>query len=158
MALARQRLVKLFARRLERLDAAGIQRAQRRFSSHHLQRRALLRARLGEKQRAVLEQERGEHQLRPHPGLLARLAPAQPPGDHQVDDEKQIVVEGEHEALADAAHTANGLGMNGSERRIDGAQDEGAVQGDPLEAAADDVARQRLEIDDDVGEFGNVIS
>jgi hypothetical protein len=44
------------------------------------------------------------------------------------------------------------------DRRVDGAEDERAVQDEPLEAAADDVARQRLEIDDNVGKFGDVIS
>ena len=91
VALAGERLVKLFARGVERLDAAGIERAQRRLAAHQLQRGALLRARFGEEQRAVLEGERGEHLLRPHPRFLAGLPPAQPPGDHEVDDEKQVV-------------------------------------------------------------------
>ena len=148
-------LVKLLERGVERLDAAGIERAQRRLAAHQLQRRALLRARLGEEQRAVLEDERGEHQLRPHPRFLARLAPAQAARDHQVDDEKQIVVEGEDDALADAAHAADDRAVDRVDRRIDRAEDERAVEREPLEAAADDVARQRLEVDDDVGEFGH---
>jgi hypothetical protein len=44
------------------------------------------------------------------------------------------------------------------DRRIDRTQDERAVKREPLEAAADDVACQRVEVDDDVGKFGNVIS
>ena len=38
-------------------------------------------------------------------------------------------------------------------RRIDGAQDEGAEEVETLEALSDDVPRQRLEVDDDVGEL-----
>jgi hypothetical protein len=75
-----------------------------------------------------------------------------------VDDQKQIAVKGDDDALADAADAANGLAVQRIDRRIDGAEDERAVEREPLEAAADDVARQRLEIDDDVGKFGNVIS
>ena len=49
---------------LERLEAAGIERRQRRGAAHQLHRRALARAGLGEEQRAVIELEDGEHQLR----------------------------------------------------------------------------------------------
>jgi hypothetical protein len=75
-----------------------------------------------------------------------------------VDDKKELVVEGEDDTLADAAHAADDLRLDGVDRRIDGAQDERAVEREPLEAASGDVARQRLEVDDDVGEFGDVIS
>ena len=67
-------------------------------------------------------------------------------------------IEDEDDALADAADAANDLAVDRVDRRIDGAEDERAVEDEPLEAAADDVARQRLEVDDDVGKFGNVIS
>ena len=40
------------------------------------------------------------------------------------------------------------------DRRIDGAQDERAEELHALEALADDVPRQRLDVDDDVGQFG----
>jgi hypothetical protein len=75
-----------------------------------------------------------------------------------VDDQKQIVVKGDDDALADAADAANGLAVQRIDRRIDGAEDERAVEREPLEAASDDVARQRFKINDDVGKFGNVIS
>ena len=168
VALARQRLVKLLAGRLERLDTAGIERAQRRVAAYQLQRRPLLRARFGEEQRAVLEHERREQQLRPHPRLLAGLPPAEPTGDHQVDDQKEggtgrkgrigRIVKDKNDALAAAADAADDLAVHRVERGIDRAQHERAVQRDPLEAPPADVARQRLEVDDDVGEFGDVIS
>ena len=70
----------------------------------------------------------------------------------------EILIEGQHNPLADAAHAANDLTVDDVDRRVDGAQDEGAVQREPLEAASDDMPRQRLEINDNVGEFGDVIS
>ena len=87
------------------------------------------------------------------PGFFPGVAPAQPAGDHQVNDQEEVVVEHEHDALADAAHAADDLAVSGVERRIDGAQDERAEEPDPLEAPADDVRGQRFDVDDDVGQF-----
>jgi hypothetical protein len=75
-----------------------------------------------------------------------------------VDDQKEIAIEDEHNPLADAAHAANDLTVDDVEGRVDGAEDEGAVQREPLEPASDDMARQRVEVDDNVGKFGDVIS
>jgi hypothetical protein len=75
-----------------------------------------------------------------------------------VDDEKQLGVEHEHDPLADAAHAANDLTVDDFEGRVDRAEDKRAVQREPLEPASGDVARQRVEVDDNVGEFGDVIS
>jgi hypothetical protein len=75
-----------------------------------------------------------------------------------VDDQKEIEIEDEHNPLADAAHVANDLTVDGVDGRVDSAEDERAVQREPLEPASDDVARQRVEVDDNVGKFGDVIS
>ena len=76
-------------RRVERLDAAGIDVAERGLAAHHLDRGALLRAGFGEQQRAVLELQRRQDDLRAEAGFLARLAPSEAPGDHQVNHEDQ---------------------------------------------------------------------
>jgi hypothetical protein len=75
-----------------------------------------------------------------------------------VDDQKEIEIEDEHNPLADAAHVANDLSADDVDGRVDGAEDERAVQREPLEPASDDMARQRIEVDDNVGKFGDVIS
>src|SRR4029079_9265775 len=92
VALARQGGVKVLERGVERLDAARIQRTQLLLAADDLQRGALLRARLAEKERAVRKLERGEDHLRSSTRLLPRLAPGQTAGDHQVDDEEQRFV------------------------------------------------------------------
>ena len=69
-----------------------------------------------------------------------------------------ILIEDQHDPLADAADAAHDLAVDDVDRRVDGAEDEGAVQREPLEPASDDVPRQRIEVDDNVGEFGDVIS
>ena len=68
-------------------------------------------------------------------------------------DEKAIAVEREHEPFANPLHAAHGLAVQGSNRRFDRAEDERAEQVDALEPVADDMARQRLQVNDDVGEF-----
>jgi hypothetical protein len=75
-----------------------------------------------------------------------------------VDDQKQLVVEREHDPLADAAHAANDPTVDNVDGRVDGAEDERAVQREPLEPASGNVPRQRVEVDDNVGEFGDAIS
>ncbi len=67
-------------------------------------------------------------------------------------------VEHEDDPLADAADAANDLTVDDGDGRVDGSEDEGAAQREPLEPASDDVPRQRVEVDDNVGEFGDVIS
>jgi hypothetical protein len=64
----------------------------------------------------------------------------------------------EDDAFADAPHAADDLAVNRFDRRIDGAKYEGAEEVNPLEALSDDVARQRFEIDEDVGELGQPFS
>jgi hypothetical protein len=74
-----------------------------------------------------------------------------------MDHEQQLIVEFEDEPLADAADAAHGPAEDAVEGRIVRAQDERAREGDALEALADDVARQGLEIDDDVGQLRQII-
>jgi hypothetical protein len=74
-----------------------------------------------------------------------------------VDDEEEIGVKREDDTLADTPHAADDLALNGIDRRIDRAENEWTVENETLEAASDDVTRQRLEVDDDVGELGDVI-
>ena len=54
----------------------------------------------------VGEVERGERRL-----AAGRLAPArlpvQAPGDHQVEDQEELALEREHDALAEPAHAAH---------------------------------------------------
>ena len=84
------------------LEPAAVELRERVRAAHDVERRALLRARLGEDQRARREVERGER--RPCPGRRARRRiPAQAAGDHEVDDEEEIVLEAEHDALAEPA-------------------------------------------------------
>ena len=151
-------LAKRVERRLQRLDAAGIERPERGRAAHDLKRRALLRTGLGEEERAVLELERREDDLRAEADLLAWPAPAQPAGDHQVDDEDERVLvvsrpERDRNALPNARDVVNGRADEAFDRRIDRAEHERTQQPDSLESAAADVRRERFYVHCHVGQF-----
>src|SRR5499427_10456436 len=150
VVLARQRLAKLLERDLEGLDAAGIERLQRRLSLYELHRRALLRSGFGEPERAVLEFKRGEHDLRAQPQLLATRPPAEPAGDYQMDDEKEVGIERQYDPLANPPDAANGQPDDRLNRRDHGPQHEWALNIEPLQPVAHDGGGQRLGVDDDI--------
>src|SRR5438105_3384063 len=77
--LGGERRAKLFERRIQRFDAARIERADSVKAVDELNRRALLRARLREDQRAAREFEGGQDQFRAESQFAAALAPAEPP-------------------------------------------------------------------------------
>ena len=70
-----------------------------------------------------------------------------------MNDEEHIVCKVEDDALADAPHAEDGLAVDRFDRRLDRSENERAEEMDPFEAPPDDVACQRFEIDDDVGQF-----
>ena len=99
VALAAQPLGELRGGRGEHVEAAAIELGERRAPGDEVQRRALLRRRLGEDQRAVRKVERGEPDL--VRDLLAALLPAQPARDHQVDHDEAVALDADHDPLAE---------------------------------------------------------
>ena len=96
----------------------------------------MLRARLGEEEAAVREVEGRQRVLGRE--LDAGGLPVEPPGDHQVQHQPQLVVQPQGDPLADAADLPDGLAARRIERRIEGPDEERAVDPDPLETLADD--------------------
>ena len=76
-----------------------------------------------------------------------------------MDDEEQFAIlwrpEREHNPFADATNAGDGLADNRLERRIDGAEHERTAHHDAVEWMTDDARVQRLQVDDDVGQFGH---
>ena len=116
-----------------------------------MQRGALLGAGLGEGHGTRRELEAGQRDARRQ--LLATLKPAQPAGDHQVQHEKKLGFETDHDALAEAAHRVDPPALGGGERRHDGAQHERADQAHAVEPLARDASVETFDIDDDVGQL-----
>ena len=91
------------------------------------------------------------------PGILAPRAglPLEPPGDHQVQDEEQVVLEHEDDALAQPLERDDPLAVDGGERRLDRAQQERARQPHLVERLADHAVGDALDVDGDVGQLGH---
>ena len=116
-------------------------------------RRALLRARFSQEQRAVIERERSLDDFGAHAEHPPGVTPSQAASDHQMDDEKQVLVKCEHDSFAETADSFHCPSGNGLDGRIDRAQDERAAQVDLLEDAAADFRRQRFDVDRHVRQF-----
>src|SRR5215831_18029323 len=77
----------------------------------------------------------------------------QAPCDHQVDDQEQIIVELDHDALAKPTQRLDGASMRGGDGRLERADHEGAGQPHALERGAADARVERLDVDGDVGQL-----
>ena len=140
----------------EHVEAAAIVRLQVRTSGDQMQPGALDGAGLGHQQGAAREVESRQPQLLRHG--RARRAPAQAPGDHQVQDDEQVALDADDDALAEACDGLDGAPLDGPERRRDGPQHEGAQQPDPLDLPPDDARREARHVDLDVGQFRHLRS
>src|SRR5436190_4136831 len=106
----------------EGIDPARVERLKRRLTPQEVYRRALLRARLGQRQRARREVEGGETDLTRHLGAAG--LPVKPSRNHQVDREVQIAFELEEDALAQAAQSRDGAAVRLGDRWVERAQHE----------------------------------
>jgi hypothetical protein len=129
----------------EHVDAAGIVRAQRRPAGDHVQGRALAGAHLRQEQRAGREVERRQAVLPRH--LPAAVAPAEPPRDHQVQNEKEVVVRAQDDPLAQSLHRAHRLALDRRHRRVDRTKQERARDARALERLVDDARPEALDVD-----------
>jgi hypothetical protein len=149
VVLARERLEEALGRGGEGLDAAGIKRAVCILSGEEMHLRALLGARFGQEERAVREVERGHAQLAWD--LRARLAPAEPAGDHEVDDDLVISFEVQHDALCHARDPHDLEIRELLRAGGDGPEQERARETDARERLSADAARDVLDVELDVG-------
>ena len=104
VVLAPQHTPEIVQTAVQHLDAAGIVlSANSRGTAHGMQRRTLDGARLGEDQGAGRQIESRQAQLARN--ASPRRAPAKPPGDHQVEDQEEIALKLEDDALAQPVET-----------------------------------------------------
>ena len=135
----------------ERLEPARVVRRERVLAPHDVQRRPLLRAGLGQHERAVREVERGQ---RMRPASLA-------PGSFQCSRPAIIRCRTRHRSssrpsamrLPRRRRPADVPAVRCGERRVDRAQQERAGQPHALERPIQDAPLQRLEVDRDVGQL-----
>src|SRR5688572_1945274 len=147
-------------RRLERreagsgdLDAARVERGQRFLTADEVESRPALRPRLHEEERAGREVERRQPALpRNRPG---GVRPAEPSGDHQMDREEEVVLEGDHDSLPEPPQADDGLPRRGLERRIPRGEERDRPHPDLLDPRAADAGLQGVQVGGDLGELGH---
>ena len=83
----------------------------------------------------------------------AAIAPAQPPGDHQVQDEEQLAVELEDDPLAHPPQADDRASFDGGDRRLQRAHEERIADPQPLERLVQHPRGERFEVERDVGQF-----
>src|SRR4051812_47124161 len=99
VVLLREALAKGIEARMFELETAHVERRERRTAFDQMERCTLARASFREREHAAREGEGREEDPRRRLGIA--LEPAEPPGDHQVEYEKTLVLEREHDALAE---------------------------------------------------------
>ena len=79
-------------------EPSGVVRRQRRVAADQVQGGTAFRAGFGQDQGPGREVERGQAELLRDVG--ARFLPAQPSGDHEVNDDMEMFLQAEHDAFA----------------------------------------------------------
>src|SRR6185312_9484531 len=101
---------------VQNLEPAAIELLQPCLSARHPERCPTLGAGLGENERSVGKVEGSEPELSWN--LRSGSYPAQTSGNHQMYDEKKIVLELEHDTLSHPPHAGDGLAVGGADWRV----------------------------------------
>src|SRR5919108_2849663 len=118
-----------------------------------MKRRAPLSARFSERERPCRKVKRCQRD--PSEELATARTPAQPAGDHQMNDEVEIVVERERDAFADTVDRADTSTLDLRKRRIHRAQYEGADDLCLLDRLIDESRPERFEVGEYFGGVGH---
>ncbi len=143
-----QRLAESRQVRVEDLDAAAVELREARAPLDEVERRPLLRAHLGQHERAFRKIERRDRGAASD--LRAALSPVEPAGHHQVEDEEETALQLEDDAFSEPPEAQHATSLGARQRRRDGAQEKRAAEPDRLEPLPDDARLERREIGEDV--------
>ena len=122
-------------------------------SAHEVDRRATLRARLGECERSRRKLEGRERDASEE--LTAAFAPPQSARDHQMNYEVQITLDRKDDSLPQAVDGAHPFALDVRHRRLDRSQHERTQDFRPLDRFIDHARCECLEVRQDVGELGH---
>ena len=111
------------------------------------------RSGFGEYERAVGEVEGGE--VLSAADLGATRTPVEAPSDHQVQDEPEVALKSDSDALADPHELADSAPFDRGNGRIGGAEQERSGDTNLLDWVADDARLEGAQVRGDVGEFGH---
>jgi len=117
VALSAERGLERLEVGLEHLEPAGVVEGEGVPAANQVQRSAARRARFRHDEGAGRKVERDK----PYPTREAGAgaAPVEPPGDHQMKDEEEAVVELDDDPLPEPPEAAHGPADGGLERRVD---------------------------------------
>ena len=124
----------------QHLEALRIVRRERRFTADDMNRGLTFGSSFGQQQGPVREIEGSQPDLSGN--RRAGLAPSEPAGDHQMDDDEEVLVEGKDNPLAQAAKTPDVAAGEVARARLDCADDERIAQADPLQPLSHQPCRQ----------------
>ncbi len=136
-------------RRVENLEASRVERCELRDPCHDVHRRLTASSLFSEDGRAGREIERRQAHLAWNG--RATLPPAQPSGNHQVQDQEQTAVEVKDDPLSHPPQSHDHAAFDGSDGRLDRAHEERIPEPQPLERLIKHPRGQRFEIERDVG-------
>ena len=134
--------------RVKDLEAARVVLAQTGFATDEMQRGPPFRARLGQDHRPRREVEAGETDLSRQLG--ARGLPMEAARDHEVQNEKEVALESNHDALAEPSEPGDPAAGRVRQRRVDGTEQERARDPRALQPGAGDARFESFDVDDDV--------
>ncbi len=126
------------------------------FAGHEVQGSAAFGAGFGKDERAVGEVEGGEVVAAAEFGVA--WTPVKASGDHEVEDEPEVVVEADGDALADAAHLTDVAAFDIGDGWLYGSEQERAGDADVFERLADDARSERVNVGGDIGELRHRLS
>ena len=136
---------------VEDFDATGVDGMEAVFAGENMERSAAFGAAFGEHQRAAQEVKGGESIAAGKPGIWR--TPMQTTGDHQVENEPEVLIDADGDALANAAQLADGAALEVLKRRVHGAKEKRTREADANERLVEDAGFERGDIGGDVGEF-----
>ena len=88
-------------------------------------------------------------------GGLRSTPPVEAAGDHQMEDEPEIVVDSDGDALADAAELDDFMAEGVVDGRIGGTKKKGAGNLNTAQRLAEDARSEGVEVNDDIRQLGH---
>src|SRR5947207_7096375 len=117
-------------------ESAHVEVSQRRVASNQVQRSSAFGSRFGKRESTATKIKQCEADARR--SLVHGVEPAQPPRDHQMDDQEQFLFECDNDALAQAPHFLHTFALRFDDGWYCAAQHEWIDQPDALKRLTDD--------------------
>ncbi|SPE25976.1 hypothetical protein SBA2_270086 [Acidobacteriia bacterium SbA2] len=163
VVLGREARRELFEAGLKHLEPARVEAGELLRACHHVNRGPLARSRLAERQAAGIEIERrhvpaARRKLLRWRACSRPVPPVQPPGNHQVQHQPVIPVETHRDALPDSPQALHSFPFQLLNRRSGSPQQIRSRQAHALELVIENAPLKRLDVDDNIRQFGHLKS